>query len=228
MGKYDPLRDHLAARRDDVAEMRMTFTEIEQLVGALPAEARSHRAWWANDSKIEARAWRAAGWHVEMVDQAGEQVVFSRGVLGAIGYAEPVRPAPDAWLSGAQVRAIVVRYLTTAGWTILRAADEVLASRTGRTLAVQVVGSPGPAATPARVRHGYAAALLGAMRSREAAESGELDTALALPDSVAYRDLVDSTLSSLSDLGVSVLFVRADGHVDIAVGRHPAGSAPLR
>lgn len=225
MAKYDPLRDFLAARRDDVAEVRMTFAEIERLVGPLPAASRSQRAWWANDSKAEAQSWRAAGWHVETVDQVGEQVVFTRGVLAAGVYAEPVRPAADAWLPGAEVRAIVVRGLAAAGWTVLRESDDVLASRAGRTLVVQIVGSPGPAAPPARVRHRYATALLAAMQSRGSAEPGELHTALALPDSAAYRHLVDSTLSSLSDLGLSVLFVRADGHIGIAVGEHPAAPA---
>jgi hypothetical protein len=92
MAKYDPLRDYLAARRDDVAEVRMTFAEVEQLVGALPAPSREDRAWWANDAKAEAQAWRAAGWHVETVDQTGQQVVFTRGVLDGSGYAERALP----------------------------------------------------------------------------------------------------------------------------------------
>ena len=41
-GRYGPLRDFLAARRDKVASM--TFSDIEALVGQLPASARQHRA----------------------------------------------------------------------------------------------------------------------------------------------------------------------------------------
>ncbi len=80
MGKYDPLRDYLAGRSGD--EARMTFTEVEQLVGPLPDSARNHRAWWANDNKVEALAWRAAGWHVASVNQTSGQVVFARGATG--------------------------------------------------------------------------------------------------------------------------------------------------
>jgi hypothetical protein len=81
VGKYDPLRDYLAGHSR--GEVRMTFTELERLVGALPASARVHRAWWANDSKVEAFAWRSAGWHVRSVDQIAEVVVFARGATGA-------------------------------------------------------------------------------------------------------------------------------------------------
>jgi serine/threonine protein kinase len=77
MGKYDPLRDYLAARIG--SEVRMAFGDIEKLVGKLPASARKHRAWWANDSKVEAKAWRAAGWRVQSVHQTAEVVVFVRG-----------------------------------------------------------------------------------------------------------------------------------------------------
>jgi hypothetical protein len=76
MGKYDPLRDYLADRPGD--EVRMTFAEVERLVGPLPDSARVHRAWWANDSKVEALAWRAAGWRVNSVNQLAEHVVFAR------------------------------------------------------------------------------------------------------------------------------------------------------
>jgi len=80
VGKYDPLRDYLAAQSG--SEMRMTFSEIERLVGTLPDSARVHRAWWTNDSKVEALAWRTAGWHVHSVNQAAEFVVFARGAAG--------------------------------------------------------------------------------------------------------------------------------------------------
>ena len=62
MGKYDLLRDYLAGRRDGRLELTMTFGEVEDLVGPLPTSARVHRASWANDSKVDAQAWRAAGW----------------------------------------------------------------------------------------------------------------------------------------------------------------------
>src|SRR5262249_5939919 len=81
MGKYEPLRDYLAACADD--QVQMTFGRAEQLVGPLPDSAREHRAWWGNDSyRSQSIAWQAAGWHVASVDQASGQVVFARGVKG--------------------------------------------------------------------------------------------------------------------------------------------------
>jgi hypothetical protein len=76
VGKYDPLRDYLAEQGGN--EVQMTFAEVERLVGTLPDSARTHRAWWANDSKVEALAWRTAGWRVHAVNQAAEFVVFAR------------------------------------------------------------------------------------------------------------------------------------------------------
>jgi hypothetical protein len=75
-GRYGPLRDFLAGRSDNVAAI--SFADIEALVGELPASARLQRPWWANSANVQARAWRDAGWRVQSVDQAGEQVVFAR------------------------------------------------------------------------------------------------------------------------------------------------------
>lgn len=85
MGKYDPLREHLAALPENVRELTMRFEEIQQLVGQLPRSAYLHRAWWGNtdDARVEARAWRAAGWHVQTVNLATETVVFARGTSAA-------------------------------------------------------------------------------------------------------------------------------------------------
>lgn len=78
MGKYEPLRDYLAARPGE--EEPMTFGQVERLVGPLPESAREHRAWWGNDGyKSQSIAWQAAGWHVVSVDQAASQVLFARG-----------------------------------------------------------------------------------------------------------------------------------------------------
>jgi hypothetical protein len=89
--RYLPLRDYLT--RCHSAEVRMSFAEIEELVGRLPDSARLHRAWWSNSSHV-ARAWRDAGWHLRSVSQAAEQVVFERvtesGVpLGGNDYGAP-------------------------------------------------------------------------------------------------------------------------------------------
>jgi hypothetical protein len=82
VAKYDSLRDQLASRAAGIGELRMTFSEVEDFVGPLPPSARAHRGWWANDSKVQAQAWRAAGWHVRSVDFTAEQVVFPPGAVG--------------------------------------------------------------------------------------------------------------------------------------------------
>lgn len=80
MAKYDALRDHLTSRTGDT--VNMTFAEVEEIVGPLPPTARSTRQWWANDSKVQAKAWRAAGWHVGSTNLTAERVVFDRGEVG--------------------------------------------------------------------------------------------------------------------------------------------------
>jgi hypothetical protein len=78
-GKYHPLGEHLAGRSD--SKVRMTFAEVEELVGRLPDSAHLHRAWWGNNgSNVEARAWLDAGWHVVSVNQTAGEVVFARGL----------------------------------------------------------------------------------------------------------------------------------------------------
>jgi hypothetical protein len=107
-GKYGPLRDYLAGCGGD--RVRMTFPEVEDLVGPLPDSARSHRAWWANGNLVEAQAWRAAGWHVDSVDQAGELVVFARGTFG--DSRRPKRPAsawPGPYIDGGIAAEVTVR-----------------------------------------------------------------------------------------------------------------------
>jgi hypothetical protein len=80
MGKYDPLREHLASL-DDRTHVRLTFNEIAALVGALPASAWQHPAWWANEvdgAHVQAHAWLDAGWRVGLVDQRDEWVELDR------------------------------------------------------------------------------------------------------------------------------------------------------
>ena len=95
--KYEPLRSYLVGCAGD--EELMTFGEMERLVGPLPYSAREYRAWWGNDNKSQALAWRAAGWHVASVDQASGWVVFARGAKGGTSKAgqrtETLRPYVD-------------------------------------------------------------------------------------------------------------------------------------
>ena len=60
-GRYQPLADFLTAQPSD--EVTLSFTRIEEVVGApLPAVAVT-RAWWtaAGARYVRAQSWRAAG-----------------------------------------------------------------------------------------------------------------------------------------------------------------------
>jgi hypothetical protein len=84
VGKYEPLAAHLAGLPASQHSVTLTFAHIAELVGGLPPTAYRLRQWWANDSKVEARAWRSAGWHVDEggVDFGAETVRFARGKVG--------------------------------------------------------------------------------------------------------------------------------------------------
>ena len=59
-----------------------SFGEIETVLGfGLPASARRHQAWWANQSgggHTHARAWQEAGWRTRNVNLQAETLVFER------------------------------------------------------------------------------------------------------------------------------------------------------
>lgn len=77
--KYQPLTMHLRAQRG--AQVRMSFAEIERVIGAkLPPSAASHRAWWSNNpwNNVMTKAWLEAGFESEQVDLSGRKLVFRR------------------------------------------------------------------------------------------------------------------------------------------------------
>ena len=79
MGKYEPLTNFL--RRQKVRELRMTFEQIEKVIGEkLPPRAQHHRAWWSNSpsNNVMTKAWLQAGFRSEQVDVAGRKLVFRR------------------------------------------------------------------------------------------------------------------------------------------------------
>jgi hypothetical protein len=84
MGKYDPLADFLRSLPRAQITVTLSFQQAASLVGGLPPSAYKHRAWWANDNKVEAQAWRSAGWHVDTlgVDFNAGTVRFARGKAG--------------------------------------------------------------------------------------------------------------------------------------------------
>ena len=81
-GKYEPLAQFLceaAAREQHTVELG--FDHIAELVGGLPASAQV-RQWWANNSLVQAVAWRSAGYHVEQVYLDRRRVRFTTGARG--------------------------------------------------------------------------------------------------------------------------------------------------
>lgn len=79
MGRYEPLASFLGARVEN--RWSASFSEIEKVLGfQLPASARKHAAWWANQQSAghSQTSWRDAGWKTSKVDLARERVVFER------------------------------------------------------------------------------------------------------------------------------------------------------
>ncbi len=81
MSRYRAIADYLANLRK--SSVRLSFTKIEQLIGAkLPKSASRYAAWWANskskDSHTWAHEWRRAGWKTAHLDLPGRAVTFHR------------------------------------------------------------------------------------------------------------------------------------------------------
>jgi hypothetical protein len=79
MSKYRTLARFFQAQPSDF--LRMTFDEVEREAGFnLPASARLHQAWWANDRArhVQAKAWLDAGFESEQVDMKAQMLVFKR------------------------------------------------------------------------------------------------------------------------------------------------------
>ncbi|MCE2494665.1 MAG: hypothetical protein J4F40_19055 [Alphaproteobacteria bacterium] len=81
-GKYSKLYTHLSSRPAQL--WNTTFREIESVLGfELPASARLHRPWWANqrvgNGHSQALAWSIAGWETADVDMEAETLSFKPG-----------------------------------------------------------------------------------------------------------------------------------------------------
>lgn len=76
-GKYEGLTARLVAESAD--KITLTFDEIENVLGfSLPASARTHQAWWANQSRAQSWAWEGALYKTKDLDLKNQVVTFVR------------------------------------------------------------------------------------------------------------------------------------------------------
>jgi hypothetical protein len=67
-GKYTPLHEHLQNLPFSAPSVSLSFTEIETIIDAeLPKSSRAKKAFWSNEGKMHARAWREAGFRTVQV-----------------------------------------------------------------------------------------------------------------------------------------------------------------
>ncbi|MCB0184642.1 MAG: DUF4268 domain-containing protein, partial [Caldilineaceae bacterium] len=80
VSRYSPLSTYLQNEGAEQENIKLTFAKIEQIIGQeLPASARVHRSWWANDSQghVQAQSWLEIGWRVSSVNLSAQVVTFS-------------------------------------------------------------------------------------------------------------------------------------------------------
>ena len=74
MGKYDPLFRYLNANKN--AQVTLNCSEIENILSAkLPNSAYKYKEWWDNNSHVQSKSWRDAGYKVGIVF-LGDKVIF--------------------------------------------------------------------------------------------------------------------------------------------------------
>ncbi|MGV3523465.1 MAG: DUF4268 domain-containing protein [Candidatus Sericytochromatia bacterium] len=76
--KYAPLALYLSKKKEE--RITLSFTDIEEIIqDKLPAAAREHRSWWANDktSHVQSKQWIKARRRVAYINFNEEKVVFA-------------------------------------------------------------------------------------------------------------------------------------------------------
>lgn len=76
--RYAALSDYLREQQRD--SVRVSFQEIDGIIGGLPDAALRHRAWWANSLEFShaRHGWLRAGWRTAEVDMEKRQLSFVR------------------------------------------------------------------------------------------------------------------------------------------------------
>jgi hypothetical protein len=79
MGKYDPLYHFLRRKRD--GELRMSFRDLERVLGAMLPNGACRAEWWAKADgapDVQQVAWSQAGYDAFLIGK--EEVLFQRRV----------------------------------------------------------------------------------------------------------------------------------------------------
>ncbi|MCG6204071.1 hypothetical protein LPW26_05450 [Rhodopseudomonas sp. HC1] len=95
MGKYTPLTEFL--KKQAVGEVRMSFAQIERVIGSKLPPVSRYRAWWSNSptNNVMTKAWLEAGFRSEQVDMASGRLVFRRDEqAGRLRAAAGAKPGP--------------------------------------------------------------------------------------------------------------------------------------
>lgn len=76
MGKYDPLFKYLQDQNKN--QVILNYEEIEKIIcQKLPYSAYTYKVWWDNNSHVQSKAWRDAGYKVKDI-KLGQMVAFTK------------------------------------------------------------------------------------------------------------------------------------------------------
>lgn len=83
MAKWNALTNYLNGVANEVT---LTWPDLDEIVGGIPASAAKHRPWWSGD-RSHVRSWKSAGFGFTNL-QLGRQVTFVRtGLWASVGSA---------------------------------------------------------------------------------------------------------------------------------------------
>jgi hypothetical protein len=82
MANYANITEYLS--RPGQEDWTASFSEVEAILGfSLPASARRHKAWWANNWHSQSHGWMSAGFRATAVDLENEFVTFRKSAIAS-------------------------------------------------------------------------------------------------------------------------------------------------
>lgn len=78
--RYAPLAVWLQEQPSSERAIKLTFQQIEAIIGDKLPESSPERSWWANDSvgHVQSQQWLEVGWRVSNINITEEMIVFTR------------------------------------------------------------------------------------------------------------------------------------------------------